>query len=161
MPAVLIASSMLHQAAKAVRRCIRRFIGSSDKALQQAVAAIQQQEDAHFKTYPSRICATELMHMNSRDTFFGRQTILLFDESELAKLDVYHSVSPEVSNDDLIKSIREDRAYLPLHLHVFLSKDVWYRRTFWPIHAGCSDVPLQPELSVFLAVHQRPQEVLL
>ena len=55
MPTVLIASSMLHQAAKTVRRCIRRFIGSSDKARQQAVAAIQQQEDAHFRTYLSRM----------------------------------------------------------------------------------------------------------
>ena len=138
---------MLHQAAKTVRRCIQRFIGSSDKARQQAAAAIQQQEDVHFRTYLSRIRATELMYMNSRDTYFSSQTILLFDESELAKFDAYHSVSPEVSNDDLIKLIEEDRAYLPLHRHVFLSKGVWYQRIFWPIHAGCSDMPLQPELS--------------
>ena len=51
-------------------------------------------------------------------------------ESELAKLDAYHLVSPEVSNGDLIKLIEEDRAYLPLHRHVFLSKVVWYRRIF-------------------------------
>ena len=50
MSAVLIASSMLHQAAKTVQRCIRRFIGSSDTARQRAVATIQQQEDALFRT---------------------------------------------------------------------------------------------------------------
>ena len=73
------------------------------------------------------------MHLNNRTAAsnkFSEGTILLFDESELAKLDAYHLVSPEVSNGDLIKLIEEDRAYLPLHRHVFLSKVVWYRRIF-------------------------------
>jgi hypothetical protein len=48
-PAVLIASSMLHQAAKTVQRSIRRFIGSSDTARQRAVATFQQKEDALFQ----------------------------------------------------------------------------------------------------------------
>ena len=56
-PAVLVASSMLHQAAKTVQRCIRRFIGSSDTARQRAVATIQQQEDALFRTYRNRLRA--------------------------------------------------------------------------------------------------------
>ena len=42
--------------------------------------------------------------------------------------------------------IQEDRQSLPFQYHVFLSKDVWYRRMFWPIHAGCSDMSPQPEL---------------
>ena len=88
--------------------------------------------------------------MNSRDAFgdFAAGSILLLDEWKLAQADAYQSFSPEISNDALIKLIQEDRADLPFQRNVFLSKDVWYRRIFWPIHAWCSGMPLQPELSV-------------
>ena len=79
---------------------------------------------------------------------FADGTILLLTERKLAEADAYQSFSPEISNDILMKLIQDDRAYLPFQLHVFLSKDVWYRLIFWPIHAGCSDTTLQPELSV-------------
>ena len=90
------------------------------------------------------------MCMNSRaDMYdFANGTILLPDERKLAQVDAYQSFSPEISNDTLIKLIQDDRAYLPFQRHAFLSKDVWYRRIVWPIHAGCSDTSLQPELSV-------------
>ena len=66
-PAVLIANSMLHQAAKTVQRSIRRFIGSSDTARQRAVATFQQKEDALFNIYLARLRAIQLMSMHSRD----------------------------------------------------------------------------------------------
>ena len=65
MSAVLIASSMLHQAAKTVQRCIRRFIGSSDTARQRAVATFQQKENALFNIYLARLRAIQLMCMHS------------------------------------------------------------------------------------------------
>ena len=65
MPAVLIVSSMLHQAAKTVRRSIRRFIGPSDTARQRAVATFQQKEDALFNIYLARLRAIQLMCMYS------------------------------------------------------------------------------------------------
>ena len=123
LPAVLISASIAHQAAKTVQRCIMRFLGPTGTAWKRAGAVLQQREDAHFRKYLSRIRATELMYMNCRDTYFSSQTTLLFNELEPAKLDAYYSVSPEVSNDDLIKFIEEDRAYLPLHRHALLSKE--------------------------------------
>jgi hypothetical protein len=94
-PAVLIASSMLHQAAKTVQCCIRRFVGSSDTARQRAVATTQQQEDALFRTHLSRLRAIELMCMNSRDVIydFADGTILLLDEQILAQVDAYLGTS--------------------------------------------------------------------
>jgi len=147
MPAVLIASSMLHQAAKTVQRCIRRFIGSSDMARQRAVATFQQKEGALFNIYLARLRAIQLTCMHSRDAIGDYAgTILHVDERKLKEVDTYREQLAEIPNGTLIQMIQEDRKCLPFQYHVFLSKDVWYRRMFWPIHAGCSDMSPQPEL---------------
>ena len=75
MPEVLIASSMLHQAAKTIQRCIRRFIGSSDTARQRAVATFQQKEDARFNMHLARLRAIQLMCMYSRDAIKDNQRL--------------------------------------------------------------------------------------
>ena len=85
MPAVLIASSMLHQAAKTVQRSIRRSIGSSDTARQRAVATFQQKENALFDIYLARLRAIQLMCMKSPGYLdnFMEGTILHVKERQL------------------------------------------------------------------------------
>ena len=146
-PAVLIANSMLHQAAKTVQRSIRRFIGFSDKARQRSVATLQQKEDALFNTYLARLRASQLMCMHSRDAIrHFAESILHISETTLKDIDTYREHLAGIPNDTLVQMIQEDRQFLPFRCHVFLSKDVWHRRMFWPIHAGCSDMSPQPEL---------------
>ena len=86
--------------------------------------------------------------MHSRDAIgdFAEGTILLVDEVKLNEVDTYREQLAEIPNGTLIQMIQEDRQSLPFQYHVFLSKDVWYRRMFWPIHTGCSDMSPQPEL---------------
>ena len=148
LPAVCIASSMLHQAAKTVQRSIRRFIGSSDTARQREVATFQQKEDALFNIYLARLRAIQLMCMHSRDAIghFAEGTILHVNERQLKEADTYREHLAEIPNDALVQMIQEDHTSLPFQYHVFLSKDERYRRMFWPIHAGCSDMSPQPEL---------------
>ena len=66
LSAVLISSSVAHQAAKTVQRCIRRFLGSTDTARKRAVAVLQQHEDRLDGTCLGRLRAIQTMCMNSR-----------------------------------------------------------------------------------------------
>ena len=77
---------------------------------------------------------------------FAGGTILHVSERQLKEVDTYREQLAEIPNDNLIQIIQEDHQFLPFQYHVFLSKDEWYRRMFWPIHAGCSDMSPQPEL---------------
>ena len=96
--------------------------------------------------------------MHSRDAIgdFAEGTILLVDEVKLNEVDTYREQLAEIPNGTLIQMIQEDRQSLPFQYHVFLSKDVWYRRMFWPIHAGCSDMSSQPEVSNTDQIDQPP-----
>ena len=146
---------MLQQAAKTIQRCIRRFIGSSDTARQRAVATFQQKEDALVNIYLARLRAIQLMCMQSHGPggqgylemgYFTEGSILHVNERQLKEVDTYREQLAGIPNDTLIQMIQEDRQFLPFQYHAILSKDVWYRRMFWPIHAGCSDMSPQLEL---------------
>ena len=96
----------------------------------------------------ARLRAIQLRCMHSRDAIelFAEGSILHISERTLKEIDTYREQLAEIPNGALIQMIQEDRQSLPFQYHVFLSKDVWYRRMFWPIHAGCSDISPQPEL---------------
>ena len=61
-------------------------------------------------------------------------TILHVDERQLKEVDTYREHLAEIPNATLIQMVQEDRKSLPFQYHIFLSKDEWYRRMFWPIH---------------------------
>jgi hypothetical protein len=92
LPAVLISSSIAHQAAKTVQRCIRRFLGSTDTARKRAVAALQQQDDRLYGTYLGRRRTIQTMCMNNRTAAsvkFSEGTILLVSGTQLEEIDAY------------------------------------------------------------------------